>query len=143
MRTLIFLILLSIIVSGTLFAQDQYPKFHQAGTKIEHTPQVNVYIISETQFNNTLRTNELYKNCEKRIELLQTKIAKQDSIINLLREKEQNFQTTLDHTSEKLEQCTDESQACQKDLIKQKTCKKTLLGIAGLEAIVLILVLAL
>jgi uncharacterized coiled-coil protein SlyX len=143
MRTSIFIVLLFIIITGTLFAQEQYPKLYQAGTKIEHMPGVNVYIISETQFNNTLRINELYKNCEKRIELLQTKIAQQDSLINLLREKEQNFQTTLDHTSEKLSQCTDESQACQKDLVKQKTHKKALLGIAGLEALVLILVLAL
>jgi len=143
MRVLIFIVLLSVIISGTLFAQEEYPKFYQAGKKIEHTPGVNVYIISENQFNNTLKTSELYKNCEERIGILQTKIAQQDSIISLLREKEDNFKTTLDHTSEKLNQCTDESQACQKDLVKQKAYKKTFLGIAGLEAVALILILAL
>ena len=143
MKTILAILLFLIVVTGTLFSQEQYPISFQAGAKIEHTPTVNVYIISETQFDRTLQVNELYKNCEKRIELLQQKIAHQDSIISLLREKEQNFQTTLDHTSAKLDRCTDESQASQKDLAKQKSHKKTLLGVAGLEAIPLILVLVL
>jgi len=143
MRTIGFIIILSIIISGTLFAQEKYPKLCKAGAKIEHTPEENVYIISETQFNNTLTINELYKNCEKRIKLLQTKIAGQDSIISRMGEKEDNFKTTLDHTKQELDQCTDESQNCQKDLVKQKSHKKLFMGIAGVEALVLILVLAL
>jgi len=143
MRIIVCLFLVYIILTGISSAQDQYPKFHQAGTKIEFTPDKNVYIITETQFDNSLTINELYKNSENRIKLLQQKIAHQDSIINLLRMKEANFDSTLIHTSQKLDKCTDEAEVCQKNLVKQKTCKKTLMGIAGLEAIVLILVLAL
>jgi len=142
MRTIVLLLLILLILSATAFAQDQYPKFFRAGQKIETTPDKNVYIITETQFDNSLTINELYKNGEKRIALLQTKIAMQDSIINLLRQKEANFDSTLAHTRTKLDQCTDEAQVCQKDLATQNSRKKMFMGLAGLEAII-ILILAL
>lgn len=140
MKSMICFLSLLIILSGIGFAQDQYPKFYRAGVKIEYTPQVNVYIISETQFDKTLTTGELLKNCEQRVELLLSKIAQQDSIISLYQAKEANYDSTLSHTTNKLDRCFDESQSCQKELAKQKSCKKTLMGIAGLEAIVLLLV---
>lgn len=140
MKRMIYFLILLIFLSGIAFGQDQYPKFHRSGAKIEHTPQVNVYIISETQFDRTLATGELLKNCEQRVQILLTKVAQQDSIIKLYLAKEANYDSTLTHTTDKLDQCFDESQSCQKELAKQKSCKKTLMGIAGLEAIVLLLV---
>ncbi|MCI0495264.1 hypothetical protein L0Z72_09685 [candidate division KSB1 bacterium] len=140
MKNTIYFLTLVVVLSGIASGQDQYPKFYNSGVKIEHTPQVNVYIISETQFDKTLATSELLKNCDQRIELLLMKIAQQDSIIDLYQAKEANYDSTLTHTTAKLDQCFDESQSCQKELAKQKSCKKTLMGIAGLEAIVLLLV---
>lgn len=125
------------------FSQELYPKFYEAGNRINFVPEKNVYIITETQLDSCLKVNALYLNCEKRIGLLQLRTSHQDSVIKLLRFKEQNFDSTLAHTNQKLSQCTDESQACQKDLAKQKFYKKVLLGISGLEAMLLILVLAL
>lgn len=140
MKNTIYFLTLVVVLSGIASGQDQYPKFYNSGVKIEHTPRVNVYIISETQFDKTLATSELLKNCDQRIELLLMKIAQQDSIIDLYQAKEANYDSTLTHTTAKLDQCFDESQSCQKELAKQKSCKKTLMGIAGLEAIVLLLV---
>lgn len=140
MKSMIYFLTLIVILSGIASGQDQYPKFYSSGVKIEHTPQVNVYIISETQFDKTLATSELLKNCDQRIELLLMKIAQQDSMIELYQAKEANYDSTLTHTTAKLDRCFDESQSCQKELAKQKSCKKTLMGIAGLEAIVLLLV---
>ncbi|MCU0645524.1 MAG: hypothetical protein MUC94_14870 [bacterium] len=140
MKSMIYFLTLIVILSGIASGQDQYPKFYNSGVKIEHTPQVNVYLISETQFNKTLTTGELLKNCEQRVDLLLLKIAQQDSIIDLYQAKEANYDSTLTHTTAKLDRCFDESQSCQKELAKQKSCKKTLMGIAGLEAIVLVLV---
>lgn len=143
MRKMIWFLILLIIFSGPALGQDQYPKFHRSGVKIDHTPQVNVYIISETQFDKTLATGELLKNCEQRVALLQLRIEQQDSMIELYKAKEANYDSTLTHTTGTLDQLFDEAQACQKELAKQKFCKKTLMGIAGLEAIVLLLVILL
>lgn len=143
MKSIAFLLLFCLFFSISSFAQAQYPIFYQAGTKIEHKPVVNVYIISETQLDSSLKINELYKNSEQRIELLKLKITQQDSIIKLNKAIAANFDSTLTHTQLKLAQCTDESQVCQRELVKQKSCKKKLMGIAGLEAIILLLVIAL
>lgn len=140
MKSIICCLTLVLVLSSVAWGQDQYPKFYATGVKIEHTPQVNVYLISETQFDKTLATSEFLKNCEQRVDLLLLKIAQQDSIISRYRAKEANYDSTLTHTAARLDQCFDESQTCQKELIKQKSCKKTLMGIAGLEAIVILLV---
>lgn len=142
MRKTACLILIFLTISGTLFAQEQYPKHFQAGTKIEIIPDVNVYLISESQFDNSLKINELYKSSEQRIKLLQLKIAHQDSIINLLRTKEANFDSTIARTKQNLDLCTNESESYKKELAKEKDIKKKLIGLAGLEAII-ILILAL
>jgi len=143
MKTTACFFLVFLILIGNSLAQELYPKFYEAGRKIDFTPGKNVYIITESQLDSCLKINALYKNCEQRIDLLQLKITQQDSMMKLLRMKEANFDSTLAHTSQKLDRCTDEAEVCQKDLVKQKSCKKILLGVSGLEAIVLILVLAL
>lgn len=143
MKLIVYLMLVLIIPAGISLAQDQYPKYYEAGTKIELTPQKNVYIITETQLDSCLKINELFKNCEQRIELLKLKIAGKDSIITLLRKKEFNFDSTLTSTRQKLDNITDEAEKCQKNLVKQNWYKKTFIGIAGLEAIALLLILAL
>ncbi len=143
MKKIIYLIPICLLISGTILAQEEYPKFYQAGTKIELVPDVNVYLISESQFDKSLTISELYKNSEKRIELLKLKVAQQDSMIKLGEAKAVNFDSTLTHTKQKLDQCTDESQSCQKELARQTSCKKKLIGLAGLEAVILLLVIAL
>lgn len=142
MKSLLTFTLLFILVVGSGFAQTQYPIFIEKGKKIDMTPDVNVYVISETQFKNTLTTNELYKNCEKRIELLQFKIARQDSLIKLHEAKGANFETTLAHTTQKLNQTTDELEQAKKQEAKCEHKKKFLWGAVTLEAVV-ILILAL
>jgi uncharacterized coiled-coil protein SlyX len=141
MKTITGLIIVFIILAGNLFAQERYPIFFEAGSKIELRPAKNIYIIAESQLDSCLKINELYKNCEKRIDLLKLKITQQDSIIKLLHNKEANLDSTLNHTSQKLDNCTDEAETCEKKLVKQTWYKKTLLGVAGLEALVLILLL--
>ncbi len=136
-----FFILLFLTI-GTSFAQTQYPIFVEKGKSIEMVPDVNVYIISETQFENTLTTNELYKNCEKRIQLLKIKITQQDSIIKLHEAKEANFATTLEHTAQNLEKTTDELEQARKEEAKCNHKKKFLWGAVTLEAVI-ILILAL
>lgn len=143
MRTTFSFVFLLLILIGNSFSQELYPKFYEAGKKIDFTPGKNVYVITESQLDSCLKINALYKNCEQRIALLRFKIEQQDSMMKLLRLKEVNFDSTLAHTSQKLNQCTDEAEGCQKDLVKQKSCKKILMGLSGLEAVVLILVLAL
>lgn len=143
MKNLTCLILVVLMISGIAGAQEQYPKFYQAGARINVVPEVNVYLITEKQFDKTLSVNEQYKNCEQRIELLKIKISQQDSIITLHQAKASNYDSTLTHTRGALNLSMDESQSCQKELAKQKICKKRLLGIAGLEAVILILVIAL
>ncbi len=134
-------VLAFILWTTAAIGQDLYPKFYEAGNRINFVPEKNVYIITETQLDSCLKVNALYLNCEKRVDLLQMKTSQQDSVIKLLRLKELNFDSTLAHTSQKLSQCTDESQKCQKDLAKQKFYKKLLLGISGAEAALLILLL--
>jgi len=143
MKKLTCLILVVLMISGISVAQEQYPKFYQAGARINIVPDVNVYLITEKQFDKTLSINEQYKNCEQRIELLQLKISQQDSIITLYQAKASNFDSTLTHTRRELNLSTDESQSCQKELAKQKVCKKRIIGVAGLEAVILLLVIAL
>ena len=142
MKTILGSILIGMILTGNLFAQQNYPIFFEAGSKIDMTPVKNVYIITETQLDSCLKINELYKICEKRVDLLKLKIAQQDSIIKLLRKKEANLDSTLNHTSKKLDNCTDQAQSCEKKLVKQAWHKKLLLGVAGLETLILVLLAA-
>ena len=142
MKSSLIIVLLLFLTIGTNFAQARFPIFFEGGTKIEMVPDVNVYIISETQFKNTITTNELYKNCEKRIQLLQLKIAQQDSLIKLREAKEENFVTTLDHTKQNLDKTTDELEHALKQEAKCDFNKKFLWGAVTLEAVI-ILILAL
>ncbi|MDZ7264719.1 MAG: hypothetical protein ONB16_09055 [candidate division KSB1 bacterium] len=143
MKKMVIFILLGLMGIGPLWGQERYPKFYETGARINFVPDVNVYVISETQFNKTLETKALLDNCEQRLDVLKMKVAQQDSIIALYRAKEANYDSTLTHTRRNLDLTMGESEACQKELAKQKVCKKRLAGIAGLEALVLILVIAL
>lgn len=143
MKKIAIFVLIGLVMTGPLWGQERYPKFYEAGARINFVPDVNVYIISEPQFNKTLETKALLDNCEQRLDILKVKIAQQDSIIALYRAREANYDSTLTHTRRNLERAMDESEVCQKELAKQKVCKKRLAGVAGLEALALILIIAL
>lgn len=142
MKKIAIFVVIGLVGGTSLWGQERYPKFYEAGARINFVPEVNVYVISETQFNKTLETKALLDNCEQRLDVLKQKIVQQDSIIELYRAKESNWDSTLAHTRRNLELSMDQSQVYAKELAKQKVCKKRLVGIAGLEALALILVIA-
>ncbi|MFZ5517666.1 MAG: hypothetical protein ACOY90_13545 [Candidatus Zhuqueibacterota bacterium] len=137
MKVTYSIILFIVLSFGATFAQTQYPLFFEQGAKIDYVPDVNVYIISESQFKNTLTVNELYKNCEKRVELLLFKIAKQDSIIKLHEAKEANYDSTLSHTKQNLDKTTDELQQARKQEVLCQHTKKYFWGAIALETVII------
>ena len=139
-RSLLIFITLFIIMNSSAFCQEIYPKKVEAGQKIEMTPENTIYLIKENQFNNTLIMNELYKNSEERINLLKIKTASLDSVIKLMRLKEANYDSTLQHTTQELDKSLKENQECRKKNHQQKSFIIKLIGVAAIVAIVILII---